>query len=157
MPVKRALLWFGILAACGGKGAESPRHDQEMVPANSAFEAEPAKRPADREAPAPESEPSTAPTATVTVKGEPPKAAGLPPKSGPKATKQECGKALDKYLELAIGNDARLQGLPPDVIAEAKRQVRSQQSDPCTGDVTRSQYTCAMAAKTTAQWEACMK
>jgi len=78
--------------------------------------------------------------------------------TGPKVTKAECKKVLDKYLDLAIANDPNLQGLPPDVIKQAFAQAAQQSASPCDGDgVTRNQYKCAMKATSTDKWQACMK
>ena len=58
--------------------------------------------------------------------------------------------------------DPRLEGIPPEMIAQLKAQALSEaatkQGDPCaTQEVTRAQYTCAMAAPTAAAWQRCMK
>jgi hypothetical protein len=78
--------------------------------------------------------------------------------AGPKVTKAECKKALEKYVDLAIAADPSLSGLPPDVIKQAFAQAASQSGDPCAADgVSRNQYKCAMKATTPDAWQACMK
>jgi len=81
---------------------------------------------------------------------------------GPKASKAECKQLFDKYIDLTIGTDSRFEGIPPEMIAQLKEQAlsqaQSQKGDPCSSqDVTRTQYTCAMSAPTTAAWQRCMK
>lgn len=72
-------------------------------------------------------------------------------------TKAECGQLFDRYVELAIGADSRLEGLPPELIQQAKAQARQQKGDPCETEVVpRAKYTCAMAATSPAQWPRCM-
>lgn len=81
-----------------------------------------------------------------------------PSKSGPRATKKQCNAAFDKYLDLAIGSDARLAGVTPELIKQAKDQARGMKGDPCASEPpSKSQYDCAMGATSTAEWEACMK
>jgi hypothetical protein len=58
--------------------------------------------------------------------------------------------------------DPRLAGIPPEMIAQFKEQALSEaqtkQGDVCaTQDVTRAQYTCAMAATSVGAWQKCMK
>lgn len=78
--------------------------------------------------------------------------------AGPKVTKAECKRVLDKYVDLAIASDPNLSGLPPDVIKQAFAQAAQQSANPCDGDgVSRNQYKCAMKATTTDAWQACMK
>ncbi len=81
-----------------------------------------------------------------------------PGAGGPKVTKAECKKVLDKYVDLAIAADPNLAGLPPDVIKQAFAQAASQSANPCEGDgVSRNQYKCAMKATSADKWQACMK
>ena len=61
-----------------------------------------------------------------------------------------------RALELEIAANPQLKGLPPDVIEQAKQMAREKHGEaPCTA--TRAQYTCAMAASSTAAWQRCMK
>jgi hypothetical protein len=81
-----------------------------------------------------------------------------PAAGGPKVTKAECKKVLDRYVDLAIAADPNLAGLPPDVVKQAFAQAASQSANPCDGDgVSRNQYKCAMKATTTDAWQTCMK
>lgn len=76
-----------------------------------------------------------------------------------KVSKAECAQLFDKYVDLAIGADARLEGLPPELVQQAKAQARSKDGgDPCDKQVVaRAKYDCAMAATTPAAWQRCMK
>lgn len=75
-----------------------------------------------------------------------------------KVTKAECAQLFDRYIELAIGGDSRLEGVPPELIQQAKAQARQQKGDPCEKEVVpRAKYNCAIAATSTAQWQKCMK
>lgn len=97
---------------------------------------------------------------TPLVSEDPRNPAASPPatKGGPKVSKAECEKSFDRYLELAIGSDPRLAGVSKEMIAQARAGATAQKGDPCvTEPPTRAQYTCAMAAKTTGQWESCMR
>ena len=100
---------------------------------------------------------ATTPTPAPTGAGSA-TATAAPAPGGPKVTKAECKKALDRYVDLAIAADPNLAGLPPDVIKQAFAQAASQSGDPCAGDgVSRNQYKCAMKATTTDAWQTCMK
>ena len=70
--------------------------------------------------------------------------------------KADCARAMDHYLELEMATNPQLKGLPPEVVEQAKQQAREQHGDaPCTA--TPAQNRCAIAAKTTAAWQKCMK
>ena len=72
------------------------------------------------------------------------------------ASKAECDKAMDKYLNLEMATNPQLKGVPPEVMEQAKQMAREQHGDaPCTA--TKAQYKCAMGATTTAAWQKCMK
>ena len=115
--------------------------------------------------------PGGAGTATTASGGMPERIGGDPPTptptptakpspatSGPKVTKSECKKVLDRYVDLAIAADPNLAGLPPDVIKQAFAQAAAQSANPCDGDgVSRDQYKCAMKATSADRWQACMK
>lgn len=83
--------------------------------------------------------------------------AGKPSKTGPKISKAECDKAFEKAIELEIGSNPQFAGLDKaELISMTKSMAKQQHGDaPC--DATRSQYTCAMAATSTAQWKKCMQ
>jgi len=71
-------------------------------------------------------------------------------------SKSECDRVMDKYLDLEITHNPQLKDVPPEVIEQAKQMAREKHGDaPCTA--TRTQYTCAMGASTTAAWQKCMK
>jgi hypothetical protein len=109
--------------------------------------------------------PSAAPAEPATPAGK----GGKPGKPGAKdakdgkekVSKAECSQTLDKYMDLALGSDSRLEGVPAEMIPQLKQQVLSQargeKGDPCaTETVTRTQYNCAMAATSTGAWQRCM-
>lgn len=90
-------------------------------------------------------------------KGTDPK--GDDAKSDAKLTKAECKKLLDRYVALTISGDKRF---PPEMVAQMKAsalaQARAQKGDACTKEeISRPQYTCALAAASTAAWARCMK
>jgi hypothetical protein len=79
-----------------------------------------------------------------------------------KVTKAECKQLFDKYIDVAMANDSRFEGIPPEMITSLKEQAlaqaQSQKGDPCSGkEVSRAQYTCAMSSTSTGAWERCMK
>jgi hypothetical protein len=160
------LLTLALLACAGSPPPATPKAKlDETVPANSAFE-KPAARPAPAredipdEAPlsATAAPPPTAPAALATAQSTASPQPLVPPPTGPKVSKQECGKLFDRYIELAVGSNPELASVTKDMIAQAKAGAAAQKGDPCMGDPpTRSQYTCAMGAKTPAQWETCLK
>ena len=81
---------------------------------------------------------------------------------GSKVSKAECKQLFDRYIDLTIGSDTRFEGIPPEMIAQLKEQAlsqaQSQKGDPCsTQEVSRTQYSCAISAPTTAAWTRCMK
>jgi len=79
-------------------------------------------------------------------------------KGGEKVSRTECGGALDRYLDLAIGADGRFGGLPPELVAQMKAQGFAQAGakNPCDSEgMTRTQHSCAMGASSTAAWQAC--
>ena len=80
-----------------------------------------------------------------------------PPATGV-ATQAECASLFDRYIDLEIGDNAKLAGIPPELIQQAKQQARAQSGDPCAKEkVSRAKYNCAIAARTTAVWRTCMK
>ena len=123
----------------------------------------PETKPGATEAKADPSQPYTQPVGAGAGSGDegtppPPGGKEKPGKATGKITKAECNQVFDKYLDLAIGSDARLEGVPPELIQQAKAQARQQKGDPCEKEgVARSKYNCAMAATSTQQWEKCMK
>ncbi len=80
-----------------------------------------------------------------------------PSKTGPKISKAECDKAFEKAIELEIGSNPQFAGLDKaELVSMTKSMAKQQHGDaPC--DATRSQFTCAMAATSTAQWKKCMQ
>ena len=71
-------------------------------------------------------------------------------------SRSDCDRVMDKYLELEIASNPQLKGVPPEIIEQAKQMAREKHGDaPCTA--TPSQYSCAMAASSTAAWQRCMK
>lgn len=78
------------------------------------------------------------------------------PSKGGAVSKSECDRVMDRYLDLEISKNPELKGVPPEVIDQAKQMAREKHGEaPCSA--TRAQYTCAMAATSTAGWQKCMK
>ena len=143
----RKLILAAILVACEDPPPPKAPRAQEMVPANSLDEA----KLHGVESPSVLDEPATASAPAIPVEAP----AAEPPAKG-RIGKAECGRAMDHYLELEITTNPQLKGLPPEVIEQAKQSAREQHGEaPCTA--TAVQYRCAMAAKTTAAWQKCMK
>lgn len=80
-----------------------------------------------------------------------------PSKTGPKISKAECDKAFEKAIELEIGNNPQFAGLDKAELINMTKSMAKQQHGDAPCDATRSQYTCAMAATSTAQWKRCMQ
>lgn len=79
-----------------------------------------------------------------------------------KVSQAECKQLFDKYIDLTVGSDSRFEGMGADMIAQLKEQAlaqaKQQKGDPCsTEEVSRTQYTCAMASTTTSAWQKCLK
>lgn len=71
-------------------------------------------------------------------------------------SRSDCDRVMDRYIELEIASNPQLKGVPPEIIDQAKQMAREKHGEaPCTA--TRAQYTCAMAASSTAAWQRCMK
>ena len=98
-----------------------------------------------------------APPPEATSPGAKPSTGGKEPTGGKGVvSRSECDRVMDKYLELEIASNPQLKGVPPEVIEQAKQMAREKHGDaPCTA--TRTQYSCAMAASSTAAWQRCMK
>jgi len=183
--VAMTLAPLGLAACGGGPEPKMVATKDDGVPVNSAAEerlhGSPKAKPA---APAEaESQPLTtpmtgegsanAPVATPTAgasSGKAGTAKGAPAGKEPpaakggdaKVTKAECKQLFDRYIDLTIGSDTRFAGVPPEMIAQMKAsahaQARAQKGDPCaTQEVSRPQYTCAIASTSTAAWTRCMK
>ncbi len=88
-----------------------------------------------------------------------------PGKSGPKATRLECEKVLDRYLDLQLTTNPELAAVAKDLEQAGMRdalkaQARQQNGGrtPCEQDgISRAQYSCGMAASTVELWRACME
>ena len=173
---------FG-LAACGGPKAPPKLPDEESIhagddvsrAATSAPKAD--DSPDDAEDPRPPSTPGTpgprplplvtndpeqpVPAAPVLGNGKPGKP-GKPLPKGERISPEDCTRMIDHYLELIVTSDPQFAELGADAKGMV-RQIASQ--DPtyqkaqteCTTDVTRRKLTCAMAARTPAAWQACVK
>jgi hypothetical protein len=155
---------FWILASCSNE-AKAP-HKTDEVPANSLNDAklhEPPKTEEEKDPTQPLTtkvgetplDPSTLPAAGGS--GSSGASGSTSAKPNPNAaSKAECDKAMDKYLNLEIASNPQLKGVPPEVIEQAKQMAREQHGEaPCTA--TKAQYKCAMNATTTAAWQKCMK
>jgi hypothetical protein len=78
----------------------------------------------------------------------------------------ECGALVQKYFDLKAQDDPRLVTLPPNERDELARKMRAElmATDPdmrqvteCTNELTRAEYDCAIKAKTTQEWNACIE
>jgi hypothetical protein len=93
------------------------------------------------------------------------KGAGKPakkPVGREKITAAECARMFDHFFDLLLESDARFKDLGPDArgmvrqISAQDERLQSLQKD-CETDVSRTKHTCAMAAKTPAAWQTCVK
>ena len=82
------------------------------------------------------------------------------------ATKKDCEKMIDHYLDLSILADPQLARLPKEeasAVREVKRALKRGEKSykkveaRCEKAVTTSERDCAMEARTPASWEACIK
>jgi hypothetical protein len=98
-----------------------------------------------------------APSDSSSKKPAPEAKPAKPGKGGPTVSRAECDQVLEKALELEIGSRPEFAGIDKkELIAQAKAMGKQQHGDaPC--EATRPQYTCAMAATSTAQWKRCMQ
>jgi hypothetical protein len=82
-----------------------------------------------------------------------------------KATREDCDRMIEHYLDMVMREDPSLASLPPESMKaarEVKRELR--RGDPhyrkvaerCEAEVTRSEVSCGVDAKTTSDWEACI-
>ncbi len=79
---------------------------------------------------------------------------------------EECGRMLDRYVDMTAGQDPAFAGLDGDRAADlhaAKRVQKHLEASytsalvQCESDVSRTEYDCAMAAPTPNDWEACIE
>jgi hypothetical protein len=72
----------------------------------------------------------------------------------------------DRYLDMVIAADPSTQNLSATqaaAVREMKKAVKRAEPgyhkvlDQCLTEVTRSEYDCAMAAKSSDEWEACIE
>lgn len=85
---------------------------------------------------------------------------------GGKVSKAECEKVLDRGIDLQFAAQPGMKDMVAalkqagqlDAIKQQARQQAGAGKDPCDSDgVTRSQYTCGMAATTADAWKNCMQ
>lgn len=148
-------LFLLLAAACSSGPPPRAPGSGETVPANSLdrskLDAPPPDEPTRSDAAEEPGPPVPVPT-KVEAPAEPTATKG----GKGQVSKADCARVMDRYLELELASNPALAGLPPDVVAQAKEQMRAQHGEaPCTA--TAAQYRCGMAAKTTAAWQKCMK
>jgi hypothetical protein len=82
-----------------------------------------------------------------------------------RATVDECKAMNEHYLDLVIAEDpslAKLEGAQLAAVRDVKRELQRGQrgyrkaAEHCDA-VTRAEYSCAIDAKKSAEWEACVK
>jgi hypothetical protein len=164
-------------AACGPSEVRHPYQADDKTPANSVSETrlagEDPNRPKAQVTSAQKEDPTQAPAPTnvndmpkaedhpaskePAPKPEKPEKAGKPSKTGPKISKAECDKAFEKVMELEIASKPELQGIDKKQLLAMAKQMGAEKHGEAPCDATRSQYTCAMAATSTAQWKRCME
>jgi hypothetical protein len=79
---------------------------------------------------------------------------------------EECGKMLDRYIDMVVAADPATKNLPPEqasAVREMKKAVKKAEASymqvqtKCASEVTRKEFDCAMAAKNADEWEACIE
>ena len=98
-------------------------------------------------------------------KGKPGNKAGDPGKG--QLSKPECDQMVDKYVGLVVtGSNGPLKGSAGKELENARAMIKTMVSqDPnfqglqrsCLRDSTRTQYDCAMQARTAEEWQGCVK
>jgi hypothetical protein len=82
-----------------------------------------------------------------------------------KATREMCGKMMDHYLDLVVSAEPDAAKMTPKQLAavrEMKRELKLGEKsykkvhDRCEAEVTKSEYACALDAKTPVEWEGCI-
>lgn len=170
--MRRSLLLlfvFSTSVACSESRPPAKNAQRDAVPANSLSDAR--LHPSSNEqVDAPPQADPTQPYTTKVGDAQPPASAepvGNAPKplskseakttrDGKGVSQSECERMMDRYVDLEIGTNPQLKGVPREVIEQAKQTARAQHGDiPCTA--TASQYACAMAAKTSDAWKRCLE
>jgi hypothetical protein len=154
--------------ACGGPEPRAPAPPSEGVPANSSSEARLRGDEGNRPAPPPSkdddpTQPLMTPLApasagTATSSGAPGPGSGATTKTGP-VSRDECEAVVDHGLDLLIASSPQFAGIPPEMIAEFKTQAKKDKSadSPCDKGISRTEYSCGMAATTSADFQKCSK
>jgi len=169
--VQRSFAVSGFLlftSACGSpEPTKAPAKSSEEVPANS-FKDEP-KPAASNETVKDPTQPymtkmGDAPPSDPGDKGKPSKGTPSTPSTASgssgggsgKVSQAECDQMFDKLIELEIASNPQLKGAGPEVVAMAKDMAKQRGgAPPCTA--THKEYSCAMAASSTAAWKRCVK
>jgi hypothetical protein len=167
-------------AACSSDPKPSPKTAHDGVPANSSAESRLSGAKRDDE---PDSTASDPTQPLMTPMGRPGGSAAenaaaggdddaattpgakkpKPDKKGP-VSKQECNEALDHGMDLMLAEDARFQGVPPEMRQELKSQALKEalrehaDQNPCVGKgISRAEYDCEMAAMSMVEFTKCDK
>jgi hypothetical protein len=83
-----------------------------------------------------------------------------------KVDPSDCTRMLDRYIDMVIDSDPASKNLsPPQAAAVRDMKKAVKKAEPtyarvevqCRTEVSRSEYDCAMAAKTPDEWEACIE
>lgn len=82
-----------------------------------------------------------------------------------KATREQCGEMLDKYIDMTMEAEPGLVDLPP-AEARAAREMKKalRRAEPsyahverrCESEISKREYRCAMKAPTPETWQACI-
>ena len=84
------------------------------------------------------------------------------PSGREKITAAECSRMFDHFFDLVLESDDRFKDLGPDAramvrqISAQDQRFQSMQKD-CETDVSRTKFNCALAAKSQAAWQTCVK
>jgi hypothetical protein len=83
-----------------------------------------------------------------------------------KATREDCAKMMDRYVDLAIAEEPALAKLTPSELATAREMKRELKlgvksykkvHDRCEREITRAEVSCALGAGSSKEWETCIE
>jgi hypothetical protein len=134
---------------------EDPNRPKAQV-ASATRPEDPTSAPTSNVSEMPKSDDSASAKEPASKPGKPEKGT-KPSKTGPKISKAECDKAFEKAMELEIASKPELQGIDKKQLLAMAKQMGSEQHGAAPCEATKSQYSCAMAATSTAQWKRCME
>jgi hypothetical protein len=83
-----------------------------------------------------------------------------------KVDAESCHEMMDRYIDMTLAADPQTKDLPAAQAAAAREMKKAvKKAEPsyakverqCQAEVSRGEYSCAMAAKNPDEWEACIE